>query len=416
MPPVLQIGVTDVYAKIKASTADVIINVGGAGSSKSYSSYQWLIEKFNNEKNKNFLVCRKTLPSLKVTAMKEIVDLLKDYQRYSLVDHNKTDRTMYLENNNNWLLFTSIDDPDKMKSTKFNYILIEEGIEFDWNDFMILLTRNRAPSDDDLPNQLIINVNPSDEMHWIHSRLEEDYQDLGIKVEFIYSNYKDNPFLPDQAVKTLESFKTIDEEYYKIYTLGLWATLSNRVFTNFKITDNFPFNIEPIYGLDFGYNNPTALTRVACRGDNKVYIKQCLYDTELDQEELIRRISAHIPNKKCYLYADPEDPRLIDVLYNRGFNIHKADKQVLSGLRYMKQFDIYLDADSVDLIKEFKNYKWKSDRNGKVLDEPIKAWDHLIDAARYPIFTHGQKFWSQAANIIPSVTGSRARNSITKGY
>lgn len=131
---------------------------------------------------------------------------------------------------------------------------------------------------------------------------------------------------------------------------------------------------------------------------------------------MIRKVTAHIPNKNCYLYADPEDPRLIDILHSRGFNIHKADKAVLSGIRYMKQFEICLDAESMDLIKEFKNYKWKADRNGKVLDEPIKMFDHLIDAARYAIFSHGQKFWTGVDIVIPKAGASKSRISITQGF
>lgn len=414
--PPIKAQITRVFEKLSFCQARIVVNVGGAGSSKSWSSYQWLIEKLNNEKNKQFLVCRKTLPSLKLTAMKEIIDLLKEYQRYHLIEHNKTDRTLYLPDNNNWLVFTSIDDPDKIKSTKFNYILMEEGIDFTWDDFMILDTRLRNPSEDGKPNQFVINLNPSDENHWIHTRLEEGAEGLDMDVEFIYSSYKDNPFLPLDYRKTLENYKNIDPEYYKIYTEGKWATLSNRIFTGFKVTDFFPWDVEPIFGLDFGYNSPTALTRIVYNDTGRLHIKECFYETELDQETLLKRLEKSIKNKNWYIYADPEDPRLIDFIYSHGYNIHKADKNVLSGIRYMKQFNIYLEALSINLQKEFTNYKWKTDRNGRVLDEPVKSFDHLIDSARYAIYTHGSEFWHRLPVNMPTVTGARSRNSITKGF
>jgi phage terminase large subunit len=38
---------------------------------------------------------------------------------------------------------------------------------------------------------------------------------------------------------------------------------------------------------------------------------------------------------------------------------------------------------SVNLIKELRNYKWREDKNGRVLNEPVDAFNHAIDAARY---------------------------------
>ena len=51
----------------------------------------------------------------------------------------------------------------------------------------------------------------------------------------------------------------------------------------------------------------------------------------------------------------------------------------------MKQYDIYITTKSSNIIKEFDNYTWKKHRDGRVLDEPIDAFNHAIDAARYAI-------------------------------
>ena len=38
---------------------------------------------------------------------------------------------------------------------------------------------------------------------------------------------------------------------------------------------------------------------------------------------------------------------------------------------------------SENLLKEIKSYKWKEDKNGHVLDEPVKFRNHLMDGMRY---------------------------------
>lgn len=421
MSEVLKVSTTKVFRKLKNSKCRIVVNVGGARSSKSYSSYQWTIEKFNNEKDKKFLVCRKSFPFLRMTAYKDIVDMLKSYQRYYCFEHNKTEHTILNNYNNNYMLFSSIDDPDKIKSTSFNYILMEEGIDFTWEDFMVLVTRLSAPSNDGQPNQLIINLNPSDVLHWIHTKLETGPEREHFDIEFIYSDYRDNPFLPDDYVKTLQSYEFIDPEYFKIYALGEWATQSNIIFPKYRYYDynGGMYKVsESVYGIDFGYNAPTVLSRVQFEAPRTLYLNECFYERELDYEQLLALLNKTITNKNSYIYADPEDPRLIDYIYKAGFNIHKADKAVLSGIRYMKQFELVLNSQAVNADKELKSYKWKTDKNGNVLDEPIKANDHWIDASRYAVYSHGPTYWTGTSNHALSVPSStkRIKDNIFQGY
>ena len=83
-----------------------IVCMGGAGSSKSYSIAQWLIKKLYQEKDKVFLIVRKTFPSLRITALKLILDLLDSY---NLPYHfNKAE--FRLNVNNNEMIFRGLDD------------------------------------------------------------------------------------------------------------------------------------------------------------------------------------------------------------------------------------------------------------------------------------------------------------------
>jgi len=400
--------VTRVFDDLFDAKEEVVVNVGGAGSSKSYSTCQYLITKFNNEKNIKILICRKTLPALKITAYKLFIDLLKEYSRYGLCEHNKSDRTITMKANNNLVYFTSIDDPEKVKSTDWNYIWIEEAIELDYDDFLILWTRLRSKEAVKSFNQMILTLNPSDEFSWIKEKLM-----IMPNVKTITSAYPDNPFLSDQYKKLLEGLAEQDEQFYKIYALGQWSSSTNKIYTNWKLCKTMP-STEPIYGLDFGYNNPCALIEVRLSG-TEIYEKQLLYQSGLTDQELIEKLRVLVPNKNNFIYCDAEDPQAIDAIYKAGFNAHTADKNVFAGIKFVKQYRENILEESVDLIAEQQNYKWKSDRNGNALDEPVKFRNHLMDAKRYAVYTHGKKYWQSYDAAIPKVNISR-KPSITQGF
>lgn len=162
---------TSVLIRNQKATQPIVANIGGADSSKSYSIAQLFIAKFTSEHDKTFLICRKTRPALKLTAYRLFIQLLKEYKYYPYIKHNKSDLTLYSASLNNFLVFASIDDPEKYKSAEFNYIWMEEANEFTWEDFIILKLRLRAKTTKDSPNRMYLSFNPSEEQGWINQRL-----------------------------------------------------------------------------------------------------------------------------------------------------------------------------------------------------------------------------------------------------
>jgi phage terminase large subunit len=160
---------TELFEITKNSMAKVLVHVGGAGSSKSHSIAQYIIYMLVTMKNKHIAVMRKTFPALRLTAMALILDLLKEYGIYDEKYHNKTANTYtYGSNTIYWM---SLDDPEKVKSANLSFIWLEEGNEFDYEDFMILKLRLRAPTPDNEPNRMVISLNPSDAYGWIATKL-----------------------------------------------------------------------------------------------------------------------------------------------------------------------------------------------------------------------------------------------------
>lgn len=377
-----KVEVTNIFDRNVRATTPIVVNVGGARSSKSYSLLQLIVQQFLSEKNKEILIARKTLPSLRLTAYKVFVDLLLDYGYYKKCTHNKTNLTLKYKSNT--VYFLSVDDPQKMKSAEFNYVFLEEANEFTYIDFMTLWMRMSAPTIESQPNRMYLALNPSEEFSWINQKLVH-----WDNVQVIRSTYLDNPFLSPVYKKTLEDLKNTDPELYQIYALGEYATLSNVIYHNHRIERVFPerFN-DQFYGLDFGFNYPAALVHIG-NYDGELYEREIIYQTHLTNTELIELMGECKVNKKIPIYADSAEPKSIEDIYKAGYNIHPAKKQVMDGIKMVKEFKIHLHHESANLIMERRMYKWRQDKNGNNLDEPVKFNDHLMDAERYAIHTHG---------------------------
>jgi phage terminase large subunit len=377
-----QVSVTNIFDRNTRATAPIVVNVGGARSSKSYSILQLIIRHFIGEEHKEILIARKTLPALRLTAYKVFVELLTDYGYYSKCTHNKTNLTIKYKTNT--INFLSVDDPIKIRSAEFNYVFLEEANEFTYLDFMTLWMRMSAPTQDDQPNRMYLALNPSEEFSWINQKLIH-----WDNVQVIRSTYLDNPFLSEVYKKTLEDLKELDPELYQIYALGEYATLSNVIYQNYTIDRAIPRKFHDIYyGLDFGFNYPAALIRIG-NYDKELYISEIIHETHLTNPELIELMAERQVNKKLPIYADSAEPKSIEDIYRAGYNIHPANKQVMDGIKSVKTYKMHVHHESANLIKEIRTYKWKQDKNGNNLDEPVKFNDHCMDAIRYAIHSHG---------------------------
>jgi phage terminase large subunit len=384
----MDVKITNVFKRNFLSKATVVLNEGGARSSKSYSICQLFIYKFINEENKNFLISRKTLPSLRITAYKLFVDLLKEYKYYHRVDHNKTYREFKL--NNNYLLATSLDEATKIQSTDFNYIWMEEAEEFTYDDYVTLKTRLSGKKKEDEKNQMFLTYNPKREFSYINKKVK-----LENDVELIKSTYRDNSTLSKDYINLLESLKEQSTDYYKIFTLGEYAQNIGTIFNNIRNIGSFENALkdapdETIYGLDFGFNAQTALLKVDIKG-GKYYLTELLYETKLTNADLIERLKDLISNKRQRIYCDTAEPARIQEIKSAGFNALESNKNVKDGIDFVKRCEIYTNDENVNLNKELDEYSYKKDRNGNLLDEPVKYNDHLVSGVRYSIFSNHKR-------------------------
>ncbi len=360
---------------------EVLVSYGGAGSGKSFSTAQHVILRALEENNKRILITRKTLPALRVSCLQLIKDLLNEYGiPYEL---NKSELEMRIGSNQ--ILFKSLDNPEKIKSSEFNYIWAEEATELTHQDYLQLRLRLRRKNE--LKNQLIMTLNPIDQFHWIRTQvLDVPNKD----VASFQSNYKMNPFLSREYIEQLEGLADIDENYYRIYALGEWGILQNLIYSNWDVVDRAPDNYDEIVcGLDFGYIHPTALIEVRIK-ENEAWARELIYQTHLTNNDLIELMKDKV-DKHVSIYADSAEPQRIQEIYQAGFNIYPAEKSVSFGINRVKQYKIHVLSDSINLIKELRSYKWREDKDGKILEEPVKFNDDAVDSLRYSLASISKK-------------------------
>jgi phage terminase large subunit len=361
------------YYDLKGSRKRIAVNQGGTRSGKTYSIMQVLCEWCHKNENAGWVisVVRKTLPALKGSAYRDFIQILNNEGWYSESDHNKSEMTYSLFGNV-WE-FLSIDQPQKIRGRKRNICFINEANEITWEDFFQLNIRTT--------DKLILDYNPSDEYHWIYDKLivRDD-------ADFFVSTYKENPYLEKSLVDEIELLKELDENYWKVYGLGERGTSSETIYTHWRYCKELPGKGERFYGQDFGYNVQSALVEIELY-EGAVYARQLLYETRLTTADLIERYKTLGMESYTEIFCDAAEPKTIEELNRAGYNAKPADKDVTEGIRKLKGMPLYITEDSEDLLKEVKNYKWKIDKSGKVLDEPVKFNDHALDALRYGVFT-----------------------------
>ena len=207
-------------------------------------------------------------------------------------------------------------------------------------------------------------------------------------ITLIHSTVFDNPFCPEPIKKDILLRAERDENYKRVYLLGEKGSLEGLIYKNWSQIDEFPKDIFiKGYGLDFGYNHPTAFIKCGIKG-NDLYIEQSIYKSDLTGNDLILELSKLNINKYSdEIYADIARPEIIEEIKRAGYRIigaTKGDGSVMFGINVLKQFDnIFVTKNSVETIQELRNYQWKIDKNGKPLNEPKKELDDAMDAVRY---------------------------------
>ena len=345
-----------------------IVNQGGSRSSKTYSLCQAIILHCLQNQGEVVSIVRKTFPALRATVMRDFVEVLREMNIYDPAQHNKTEHIYTFPQTGSIVEFFSVDDEQKIRGRKRSLCWANEANELWHDDFLQLNMRTTG--------KLIFDYNPSDADSWVYQLPIDD------KV-VIKSTYKDNPFLEKAIRRQIEDLKYTDEVLYQIYALGEQAVSRENVYTKWEELTERPDRFrEYIYGLDFGYQHPTALIKV-WYFENEIYVEEVIYESYLTAVELVKRMEELEVSYSKEILADYARPEMIAELRSAGYYVLNADKSVEEGISAVRMSRVYVDHNSKNIIKENRNYKHKKIK-GEIRDKEIdKRWDDAMDAIRY---------------------------------
>ena len=353
----------------------IIVEQGGTRSGKTYNILVWIIFYYCAfSKGKIITICRKTYPALRTSAMRDFITILREKNIYKEEDHNKSASEYRL--NGNLIEFISLDQPQKVRGRKRDLLFINEANELYWEDWQQLIFRTQE--------KIIIDYNPSDEYHWIYDKVipRDD-------AAFFQTTYKDNPYLEKTIIEEIERLRQTDEEYWQIYGLGQRGISKSTIFRYTEV-ESIPETASFLaYGIDYGFtNDPTTIVGVWTDG-YMLYAKEYLYQTMMTTIDIHRKLKS-IGIDREMIFGDSAEPRLNEELRRMGWNVKpslKGRDSVNAGIDLLKRYKIHLTRDSDNMIQEFRNYKWKQDRNGKTLNIPEDKANHTTDALRYATYS-----------------------------
>jgi phage terminase large subunit len=373
----LKLDTSPVYLANRLAKTRIVINQGGTRSGKTYSILQLLLTYCFENTGKIIDIVRKTKREIRDTVLTDFIEILTKAGIYNERYHNKTHDEFYIRGN--VVRFLGLDKAQKKRGAKRHILYINEANGLTLEDWVQLSIRTTE--------KIFIDFNPS-EYFWVNEQILEKRKDF----TFIQSTYLDNyDYLPADQIAEIENLINVDDYYYKVYVLGELATMKGKIYENYKLIEPEVFDLvdydEHFYGLDFGYEHPTALMEIKY-AQEQVFEREVYCEKKRTDDELIEFMLENDVSQTAEIYADPAYPASIRKVRDAGFNVYKAKKDVRDGIRFCQGLKRNICKSSQTYIKTIGRYKWKQTSDGKILEEPVKIDDDCEDATRYGEYTH----------------------------
>ncbi len=364
---------TTAVTKIQKMGKRLRVVQGGSSAGKTIAILLILINKAQSERGKLISVVSETLPHLKKGAIRDFLNIMGGHKYYKEDLWNRTDNIYTFETGSK-IEFFSADSADKVRGPRRDILFLNEANNLSFETYTQLAIRTNE--------DIYIDFNPVSEF-WVHTdiipKLEHD---------FVILTYKDNEGLPESIVKEIESRK--DNKYFwSVYGLGILGEIEEKIYKGWNVIDSLPHEARlERYGLDFGYtNDPTAIVAVYKYNGGYIFDEVC-YTLGMSNKQIVDTFKAL---SSALIIADSAEPKSIDEIKTYGLNIQPAIKgpgSIKTGISFVQAQPISVTKNSVNLIKEYRNYMWMKDKNGKVINEPIDVFNHCMDALRYAMSSY----------------------------
>jgi phage terminase large subunit len=345
---------------------------GGTSAGKTISILQLLIDDAQSD-NKPTLtsIVAESFPHLRRGAMRDFLNIMKDHGYFKEDRWSKSEHTYTFETGSR-IEFFSADQPSKVRGPRRDRLFVNEGNNIDKESWEQLLLRTKEYA--------WIDWNPVSEFY-----MYEEYIDKRPDVDFIILTYLDNEGLSKEIVSEIESRKG-NKNWWRVYGEGLLGEVESRIYKDWAIIEEVPHTAKLIVrGLDFGYSqDPAALVDIYYHDGGYIFDEQ-LYQKGMTNDAIARFIQ-NLNEPNMLVIADSAEPKSIDEIKMYGINILPTTKgpgSLNQRIQFLQGKRISVTNRSVNGIKEYRSYLWKTDRDGRILAVPEGGNDHFLDAAGY---------------------------------
>lgn len=367
---------TTATRKLLALNKRIKAVAGGTSASKTISILLILIDKCQSVANKNgqllVSVVSESLPHLKRGAMRDFINIMEGHGYFKESQYNRTDFS-YNFSPNVKMEFFGVDSPDKVRGPRRDILFMNEANNCPYHSFDQLEVRTKQ--------EIWLDWNPTNEF-WFYSEIlpfrEAD-------TDFITLTYKDNEALDKNIVDSIEA-RRHNKSWWQVYGLGQLGEVEGKIYKDWQIIDAIPHEarLERL-GLDFGYaNDPAALVAIYFYNGGYI-VDELIHRTHMSNRKVADYITSSGLNN-ALVVADSAEPKSIAEMLEYGVQVIGAQKGQGSrnqGIQWVQEQRMSVTKRSVNVIKSYRNYMWKTDKDGNIVDIPDHDFSDAMDAIRY---------------------------------
>lgn len=388
---------TQATKKIFSLTKRIRAVGGGTAASKTISILVWLIDYGQSTHNEIMTVVAESVPHLLLGAIRDFKNIMIAHGYWNDKNWNES-KHIYTFPNNSILEFISFDKFGKAHGPRRDVLFLNEANNIPYNivDQLIIRTRKIVWMD----------WNPTNEF-WFYTEMLPVRGDI----DFITLTYLDNEALDKTTKNEIESHRN-NKGWWQVYGLGQLGDLESKIYTDWQLIDDIPHEARlERRGLDFGYSNdPTSIAAIY-KYNNSFIVDEETYQKGLSNKN-IADIIKNLNQPQVMVIADSAEPKSIDELKLYGINIYpsmKGQGSVNQGIQFVQGQRIWITKRSINGIKEYRNYLWKTDKDGKLTQDPEEVFNHFMDAVRYGLDSYRPKREQRPKKPKPIAEGLKIR-------
>lgn len=340
-------------------------------------------------------IVSESIPHLKRGAIRDFKRILQEQGYWKESNWNATD-SIYTFETKSQIEFFSSDNGDKLRGSRRDRLFINEANNVTFDAFEQLEVRTKE--------FIFIDYNPTNEF-WAFTEIMSVDPKTGKPKrddwEKIILTYQDNEALSEDIINSIEQRKH-RKGWFQVYGLGQLGEVEGKIYKDWQIIDQIPHEARlERYAIDFGYSNdPTAIVAIYYYNGGYI-IDELLFKKEVSNKQIADTI-LNSSAGEVLVIADSAEPKSIAELSTYSLTVLPCEKgrdSVTNGIQTVQAQRISITSRSTHVINEYRNYLWRTDKDGKILNIPEGTFDHTMDAIRYGI-TSMVKEWAGGGLVV----------------